>query len=74
VLGTAGSRAAAEAMVAAGLRRAALSAEPRCADELGQTHLLSAADAILGGDPQPRTFDWPRGLRLVVTAWQVSLE
>ena len=59
--------------IAAGLRRAAVALRPECADELGQVHLLAAADAVRDGVRQPRRFDWPRGLALQVTAHGVAL-
>ncbi len=60
-------------VIAAGLRRAAMAVAPRCADDLGQTQLLPAAEAIADDRRRPRTFDWPDGLRLVVTARDVRL-
>jgi tRNA(Ile)-lysidine synthetase-like protein len=61
------------AVICAGLRRAALRAVPDCADEIGQAHLLPAADAIRDTDRRPRTFEWPRGLKVIVTARAVEL-
>jgi tRNA(Ile)-lysidine synthase len=60
-------------IIAAGLRRAALDAVPLSADELNQRHLSLAADAIGSTDRRPRTFDWPRGLKLEVTSKLVTL-
>ena len=60
-------------MIAAGLRRAALDAAPLSADELNQRHLSLAADSIRSAERKPRKFDWPRGLKLEVTARSVTL-
>ena len=62
------------AVVAAGLRRAAMNAAPEIADDLGQKVLGAAADAIADTQRRPRSFDWPGGLRAVVTAREVRLE
>ena len=61
-------------VIAAGLRRAAVEADPAVADDLGQSVLGAAAEAIADTDRKPRRFDWPRGLRVVVTAGEVRLE
>ena len=60
--------------VAAGLRRAALNADPRRADDLGQTVLGPAAEAIADTERRPRSFDWPGGLQILVTAREVRLK
>ena len=56
------------AVIAAGLRRAALDTAPLAGDELNQRHLLLAAECIRSADRKPRQFDWPRRLRLAVTS------
>jgi tRNA(Ile)-lysidine synthetase-like protein len=61
------------ALVAGGLRRAALSANDAIADELGQDQLLRAARGIADDVRRPRTFHWPAGLRLRVTSSTVSI-
>jgi tRNA(Ile)-lysidine synthetase-like protein len=60
-------------IIAAGLRRAAVHAAPDRADAVGQKQVLPAAAAIAFGDEHPRTFDWPGGLVLEVTAREVRL-
>lgn len=60
-------------VIAAGLRRAAVAAAPDCSDDLGQAQLLAAAEAIADDQRRPRTFDWPGGMRLLVSAREVSL-
>jgi tRNA(Ile)-lysidine synthase len=67
-------RGEAHAIVAAGLRRAALRMNKRAADELGQRQLFQAADAICSDETSPRRFDWPLGLRLCVDAEKAWLE
>ncbi len=62
------------AVIAAGLRRAAVNASPEIADDLGQKVLGAAADAIADTQRRPRSFDWPGGLRAVVTSREVRLE
>ncbi len=62
------------AVVAAVLRRAAVNANPRRADDLGQTVLGPVAEAIADTDRRPRSFDWPGELRVLVTAREVRLE
>ena len=44
------------------------------ADALGGRHLLPAAEAIAGPIRRPRSFHWPHGLSVVVTAREVRLE
>lgn len=61
------------AIVAAGLRRAALALAPGAADELNQRHLMQAAEVIASSDRRPRSFDWPGGLRVQITARTISL-
>jgi tRNA(Ile)-lysidine synthase len=61
------------AVIAAGLRRAALDAAPLAGDELNQRHLLLAAECIRSNDRKPRQFDWPRRLRLAMTSKNVAL-
>ncbi len=61
-------------LLGAGLRRAALDEMPHAADELGQKHLLAAADAILDDERRPRSFDWPCGLRLEIDAHKILLK
>jgi tRNA(Ile)-lysidine synthetase-like protein len=67
-------RTLAPPVVAAGLRRAAVNADPHCADDLGQAVLGLVAEAIADTQRRPRSFDWPGDLRLVVTAREVRLE
>ncbi len=67
-------RALSPVVIAAGLRRAAVEADPAIADDLGQSVLGAVAEAMLDADRRPRRFDWPRGLRVVVTAGEVRLE
>ena len=62
---------AAVPIIAAGLRRAALSAEPNL--DLGRAQLMPAARAVADDDRRPREFHWPDGLRLNVTAGEVRL-
>ena len=62
------------AVVGAGLRRAAVNAAPEIADDLGQAVLGAVADAIGDTQRRPRSFDWPGGLRAVVTSREVRLE
>jgi tRNA(Ile)-lysidine synthetase-like protein len=59
--------------VAAGLRRAALAAAPEIADELRRDHVTAVADATRDDVRRPRTFTWPRGLRVTVSAREVEL-
>ena len=67
-------RALSPVVIAAGLRRAAVEADPAVADDLGQSVLGTVAEAIADADRRPRRFDWPRSLRVVVTAGEVRLE
>jgi tRNA(Ile)-lysidine synthase len=61
------------AVIAAGLRRAALDAASHAGDELNQRHLLLAAECVRSSEKKPRQFDWPRRLRLMITSKQVAL-
>jgi tRNA(Ile)-lysidine synthase len=61
------------AILAAGLRKAALAMAPRAADELNQRHLMQVAELIASDDRRPHVFDWPRGLRVRVTANHVTM-
>ncbi|MHC5004234.1 MAG: tRNA lysidine(34) synthetase TilS, partial [Planctomycetota bacterium] len=61
------------AIVAAGLRRAALHASPDAQDELGQRALLPAAEAVTDGVRRPREFAWPAGMCVRVTSREVVL-
>ncbi len=67
-------RALSPVVIAAGLRRAALEADPAVADDLGQSVLGAVAEAIADADRRPRRFDWPGNLRVVVTAGEIRLE
>jgi len=67
-------RALSPVVIAAGLRRAALEADPAVADDLGQSVLGTVAEAIADADRRPRRFDWPGNLRVVVTASEIRLE
>jgi tRNA(Ile)-lysidine synthase len=60
-------------VIAAGLRRAAVRAEPGCADDLGHALLAAAAESVADGVRRPRSFQWPGSLRLRVSARQVEL-
>lgn len=62
------------AVIAAGLRRAALHVRPDIADVLNQRHLMQAAKLICSCDRKPHRYDWPGGLRLSVSAREVSLK
>ncbi len=61
------------AIVAAGLRRAALALRAGVADELGQKQLLDAAEVICSAETSTKRFDWPCELRLCVDAHRVEL-
>ncbi len=67
-------RALPPVVIAAGLRRAAVHADPEIADELGQSVLAGVAEAIADDDRRPRRFDWPRGMTVAVTVGEVSLK
>ncbi len=67
-------RALSPVVIAAGLRRAAVEADPAVADDLGQSVLGSVAEAIADANRRPRRFDWPGNLKVVVTAGEVRLE
>ena len=60
-------------IIAAGLRRAALSAAPDIADALGQNLLSQAAEAITADDRSPKKFHWPGELILTVTSKRVEI-
>lgn len=60
-------------VIAAGLRRAALSAAPDIADTLGQSSLSQAAEAISADDRSPKQYHWPGELVLTVTSKRVEL-
>jgi len=60
-------------VIAAGLRRAVLDAFPEPPVDIGRTQMLPVAEAIRDQVRRPRTWDWPRGLQVVVTAREVSL-
>lgn len=64
----------APAIISAGLRRAALDCAPEVADEIGQKHLLQAAEAIADEEVRPRSFDWPGGIELCITSRQVEMK
>ncbi len=67
-------RALSPVVIAAGLRRAAVEADPAVTDELGQSVLGVVAEAIADAVRRPRRFDWPGNLKVVVTAGEVRLE
>ncbi len=67
-------RALSPVVIAAGLRRAAVEADPSVAEDLGQSMLATVAEAIADADRRPRRFDWPGNLKVVVTAGEVGLE
>jgi tRNA(Ile)-lysidine synthase len=81
VLGEPGARrwdrarlaALAAPLIAMGLRHAAVTAVPDCADRLGRSQLRSAAAAIASCSRRPRSFDWPGGLQLIINARHVEL-
>ena len=60
-------------VIAAGLRRAVLDAVPEPSVEIGRAQILPVAEAIRDKVRRPRTWDWPRGLQVVVTAREVTL-
>ncbi|MCI0676291.1 MAG: tRNA lysidine(34) synthetase TilS [Phycisphaerales bacterium] len=60
-------------LIAAGLRRAAVSLMPDSTDRLTQRQLSKAAAAVRSSDRRPRFFDWPAGMRLEITSKRVSL-
>ena len=60
-------------LVAAGLRRAAVTLAPAAADDLGQVHLEQAADAVRDGVRRPRRFQWPAGMTLEIDAHRVAI-
>lgn len=66
--------AEAPALLAAVLQRRAVTLRPTVRDRLSQSTLLEAADCIRDGDRRPRSFDWPAGLRLRITARDVAIE
>jgi tRNA(Ile)-lysidine synthase len=62
-----------EAIIAAGLRRAALDEMMNVADDLGQRQLLEAASTMRDDERRPREFHWPGGMVLRVTSREVTL-
>jgi tRNA(Ile)-lysidine synthase len=60
-------------VIAAGLRRAAVSLVPGLADRLTRRQLALAAAAIRSPARRPRSFDWPVGVRLEITSKRVRL-
>ena len=60
-------------ILAAGLRRAALSLVPKAADELNQRHLIQVAAQIVSSDRRPHQFHWPCHLLVCITSKQVSM-
>ncbi|MHC4100880.1 MAG: tRNA lysidine(34) synthetase TilS, partial [Planctomycetota bacterium] len=60
-------------VIAAGLRRAVLAAVPEASADVGRAHVLPVAEAIRDEIRRPRAWNWPEGLRIGVTAREVSL-
>ena len=60
-------------LITAGLRRAALAAAPEIADELRRDHVAAVADAVRDEVRRPRSYTWPGGLRVSVSAGEVEL-
>jgi len=60
------------AVIAAGLRRAALDAAPDRSDDFGRRLLEPVVTAVISAT-SPKSFDWPAGLRLRVNADTVEL-
>jgi tRNA(Ile)-lysidine synthase len=60
-------------LIAAGLRRAVVDEIGAPSDKLGQRQLIEAAELITSDDRRPRSFDWPHGLKLSVTAQRLEL-
>ncbi|MHC5008803.1 MAG: tRNA lysidine(34) synthetase TilS [Planctomycetota bacterium] len=60
-------------VIAAGLRRAVLAAFPEPPVDIGRAQMLPVAEAIRDRVRRPRTWDWPRGVKVVVTAREVNL-
>ena len=61
-------------VIAAGLRRAAVAAIPSAADAISRAHLSPAAEAVVAPQRAPRSFQWPHGLVVEVTARTVRLQ
>ena len=61
------------ALIAAGLRRAALHLAPDIADELNQSIATQAAEAVQSDERRPRQFAWPGRLTVRVTSRHVSI-
>jgi tRNA(Ile)-lysidine synthetase-like protein len=61
-------------VIAAGLRRASESVVPVFAAPCGRVHVMPVAEAIRDDERRPRTWDWPYGLRVRVTASEVILD
>lgn len=61
------------ALIAAGLRRAALTLAPETADELAHAHAMQVAEAIQSNGRRPRRFAWPGGLTVHVTSKAASM-
>jgi tRNA(Ile)-lysidine synthase len=60
-------------VIAAGLRRAVRDAVPETSVDVGRAQVLPVAEAIRDDVRRPRTWHWSRGLQVVVTAQEVSL-
>jgi tRNA(Ile)-lysidine synthase len=60
-------------VIAAGLRRAVADAVPEPSVDIGRGQMLPVAEAIRDAVRRPRSWDWPGGLQVVVTAREVSL-
>jgi tRNA(Ile)-lysidine synthetase-like protein len=60
-------------LIAAGLHRATAHRLGRASDVLGQRRLTAAAEMIASDERAPKSFEWPRGMTLEVTAHSVAL-
>jgi len=62
------------ALIAAGLRRSAITLEPACADQLGSDALFDVARGVRDDIVRPRRWAWPEGLAAVVTVDTVCVQ
>lgn len=63
-----------EPVIAAGLRRAAIHAEPSVTDQVTATMLEQVADAVASDDRSPKEFHWPGGMVVRVNSKRVAIE
>lgn len=61
------------ALIAAGLRRAGLAADPDARETLSQRHLFPAAEAIVHSDNTPKTFELTRRISLNIRSKSITL-